>query len=586
MLYSKLAAIYEQLESTRKRLAKTAILADFFSTLNTKESYLVLLAAGSVFPTYEEKELGVSSQLAIKAIARATGISENEIINKWKVVGDLGKVAEELVAKKKQKTLFKQYLTTEHVYETLKKVAEFTGVGTVEKKVSAIAELLSLASPLEARYIIRTVLEELRIGIGDGAIRDAIVWGCFGKKLGIKYNKKENEFFVKDRKKYNEYIDAVQEAYDLTADFTAVFEAAKSGPKALSEVKLKPGRPIKVMLALKVKDFKEGFETVGKPCAIEFKYDGFRLMINKSEDGTIKLFTRRLDEVTKQFPEVIEYVKKYVKGKSFILDSEAVGYDPKKFRYRPFQEISQRIKRKYEIEKMQKELPVEVNIFDIIFYEGRNLIKKPFIERRKLLERIVKGEKWKLKLAEQLIAKSDAEAKAFYEKALKAGEEGIMMKNLQAPYKPGARVGYMLKLKPELNEFDLVIVGGEFGTGKRSGWLSSFILGCQHEGEILEIGKVGTGIKEKEEGGLSFKELTKLLRPLIIEEKGRVVRVKPEIVVTVTYQEIQRSPTYSSGFALRFPRLKMLRPDRSVRDIAFLEEIKRDYERQEKARGK
>ncbi len=580
MLYLELAKIYEKLESTTKRLEKTSILAEFLSHLSEKEGYIVLLAAGSIFHAYEEKEIGVSSQLTIKAISRATGVSSDDIVRKWKSIGDLGKVAEQLIEKKKQSTLFEKKLTTEKVYENLRKTAEFVGGGTVDKKVSAVAELLAMSSPLEARYIVRTVLEELRIGVGEGAVRDSIVWSCFGKKLGIKYSKETNEFVIEGRKKYNEYVNVVQEAYDMATDFAAVFEAAKKGLHALGEIQLKPGKPIKVMLALKVKNLKEGFETVGKKAALEFKYDGFRLMINKSEDGKIRLFTRRLDDVTKQFPEVVEYAKKYVNGKSFMLDSEAVGFDPQKFHYRPFQEISQRIKRKYEIEKMQKELPVEINVFDIIYFEGKNIIKKPFMERRKFLERIIHNKKWQLKVAEQIITDNEKEAEKFYRNALQSGEEGIMMKNLQAPYKPGARVGYMLKLKPEENEFDLMIVGAEYGTGKRSGWLSSFILACRYGEKLLEIGKVGTGIKEKSEQGLSFKDLTKMLKPLIIEEKGRIVKIKPEIVVAVTYQEIQKSPTYSSGFALRFPRVTMLRPDRAVKDTASLDEIKKEYANQ------
>ena len=262
------------------------------------------------------------------------------------------------------------------------------------------------------------------------------------------------------------------------------------------------------------------------------------------------------------------------------MDSEAVGYDPKKLSYRPFQEISQRIRRKYEIEKLQKELPVEVNVFDIIYFEGKNLIKKPFAERRKILGKIIQNKKWQLKLSEQIVTSGIKDAEKFYSNALQEGEEGVMMKNLNAPYKPGARVGYMLKLKPSEKEFDLVIVGAESGTGKRSGWLSSFILACQHENKFLEIGKVGTGIKEKEEQGLSFKELTKMLKPLITEEEGRTVKLKPEIVITVTYQEIQKSPTYSSGYALRFPRFTKLRPDRSVKDITFLKEVEKEYARQ------
>jgi DNA ligase-1 len=577
MLYSKLAEIYEKLESNPKRLAKTAILADFFTSLKENEGYIVIMATGSIFPVHEEKELGISSQLIIKSISKATGASISEVEKKWKSIGDLGKVAEQLCSVKKQSTLFSQNLTVEKVYQNILKVSEFSGSGAVDKKVSLVAELLAHSSSIEARYIVRSVLEELRIGVGEGSVRDAIVWSCFAKKLGIEYNKKENDFSMNNREEYNEYSNAVQEAYDLAADFSIVFAAAKKGIKTLKEIKMISGKPLKVMLALKVKDIEEGFEVVGKPCALEFKYDGFRMMINKMPNGEIKIFTRRLDEVTKQFPEVIEYVKKYIKGDSFIIDSEAVGYNPKTKKYKPFQEISQRIRRKYDIEKIQKELPVEVNVFDIIFYEGKNLLKEKFKERRKLLQKIIKQEKWKLKLAEQIITSDIKEAEEFYQRALDTGEEGIMLKNLDAPYKPGARVGHMIKLKPELREFDLVITGAEYGTGKRSGWLSSFILGCQDEGKILELGKVGTGIKEKEEEGLSFKELTKLLKPLIIEDKGREIKVKPEIVVTIIYQEIQKSPSYSSGYALRFPRMKMLRPDRTKNDIAFLSEIEDEY---------
>ncbi|MBI5148284.1 ATP-dependent DNA ligase [Candidatus Pacearchaeota archaeon] len=585
MLYSELTAVYERLENTSKRLEKTFILAKLFEHAKDEDLHeLVYLASGSVFPDYEEKEIGVSSQIIIKAISTSFGVSTGEVEKKWKSIGDLGKVAEQVATIKKQKTLFSMHLTIKKVFENIKKIAEMTGKGAIEKKIALISELLTAAKPLEARYIVRTVLEDMRVGVGSGVMRDAIIWAFFGKQLGIKYDEKNKSVEIHDREKYKQYANAAQQAFDRSNDFAVVIKAAKKSFKHLGDIELEPGIPVKVMLALKVKNLKEGFETVGKPCAIETKYDGFRMMINKTEDGKIKIFTRRLDEVTAQFPEVVEYVKKHVKGKSFILDSEAVGYDPKKFRYRPFQEISQRIKRKYEIQRMMHELPVEVNVFDILYFDGKNLISTPFKERRKILNKIVTESKWKLKLAKQLITADEKDAEKFYHEALKEGEEGIMMKNLTAPYKPGARVGYMLKLKPELNEFDLAIVGAEYGTGKRKGWLSSFILACQDKGKLLEIGKVGTGIKEKEEEGLSFIELTKLLKPLIIREEGKIVHVKPEIIVTITYQEIQKSPTYASGFALRFPRMSRLRPDRSIKDIAFLEEIRKEYSMQGRKR--
>jgi len=361
-----------------------------------------------------------------------------------------------------------------------------------------------------------------------------------------------------------------------------VFDIVKRGKTGdLGKVKLEIGKPIKVMLAQKVKTIKEGFEAVGKPCAIEYKYDGFRLVIHK-KGNEIKLFTRRLENVTKQFPEVVDYIKKYVKGNAVILDSEAVGYDKKTKAYKPFQSVSQRIKRKYDIEKLQEELPVEVNVFDILYYNGKSLLNEPFRKRTELIKKIIRNEPYKIIRAKQIITGDEKRAEEFYKQALKDNQEGVMMKNLDAVYNPGSRVGHMLKIKPEERDFDLVITGAEYGTGKRSGWLSSFILSCKDRDKFLEIGKVGTGIKEKKEEGVSFEELTKKLKPFIVSEKGKSVKIKPKIVVSVTYQEIQKSPTYSSGFALRFPRFTALRPDKSPSDVTTLKEVKTDFEKQKR----
>lgn len=562
MLYAELCEVYEKLEKTSKRLEKTEILSHFLKSLEKEKDVrgIIYLLRGRIFPDYDEREIGISTQLAIKAVAKASGVSSEEVAKEWKRLGDLGNVAEEIIKTKRQHTLFREKLHVAKVLQNLRGLAEFTGAGTVEKKIGLIAELLVSASPLEARYVVRTLLSDLRIGLGEGVLRDAIVWSCFGRE--------EKKAF-----------ELVQKAYDVANDFALVFEKAQQGISALEDLPLEPGRPVKVMLALKVSSVEEAFQEAGKPAAFEFKYDGFRVLITKDKKSEIRLFTRRLENVTKQFPEIVEYVKKQVKGESFILDSEAVGYDPVKKKYKPFQEISQRIKRKYEIEKVSKELPVEVNVFDVLYYEGGSLIQEAFEKRRMLLKKIVREEKWKMKLSEILVTDQEEKAQTFYEKAVELGEEGLMVKRLDAPYKPGARVGYMLKLKPADKEFDLVIVGAEYGTGKRAGWLSSYSVACQHEGQFLELGKVSTGLKEKEEEGLSFVELTQLLKPLITEEHGREVRVKPKIVVTVVYQNIQKSPTYASGYALRFPRITRLRPDRSVKDIAFLKEIEREVKK-------
>lgn len=561
MLYLKLCEVYEQLEKNPGRLKKTEILSGFLKNIKHEGNLeIIYLLQGRVWPDYEEKEFGISSQLTIKALAKSTGKPDKEIIKKWKRTGDLGEVAAEMTKTKSQSTLFSGKLTTQKVIENLKKLPELAGKGSVDKKISLISELLASASSIEAKYIIRTLLGDLRVGVQAGTIRDSIVWSCFSKE---------------DKESY----EIVQSAYDKEADFALVFEKALKGKKELEKIRLDPGKPIKVMLALKAESIADSFERAGKPCAFEFKYDGFRMLINKDKTGSIKIFTRRLDDVTKQFPEVAEHVERYVKAESFIIDAEAVGYNPKTRKYQPFQYISQRIKRKYDIEKMEKELPIEVNAFDLLYYNGDSLINEPFEKRAKILRKIVKDEKWKFKTSEQIITSDEKEAEKFYKKALEEGEEGVMIKNLSSSYKPGARVGYMLKFKPSMNELDLVIVGAEYGQGKRVGWLSSFDIACGHQGKFMEIGKVGTGIKEKETEGISFSQLTKMLKPLIIEEKDKHIKVKPKIVITVTYQNIQKSPTYESGFALRFPRLTALRLDRKPTDAATLDEIKNDFER-------
>jgi DNA ligase-1 len=297
-------------------------------------------------------------------------------------------------------------------------------------------------------------------------------------------------------------------------------------------------------------------------------------------DGTkIKLFTRKLEDVTRQFPDVTEAVRKHVKAKRFIIDSEVVGYDKKTGKYLPFEAVSQRIRRKHEIERLVAKLPVEINIFDILYADGKNVLHLSFRERRALLERFVKTEPWVIRLSAQLITADVGEAKKFYEEALQAGEEGIMVKALDAPYQQGRRTGFMVKLKPVVKDLDLVIVGADYGSGKRAGWLTSYVVACKTKEGFADVGMVSSGLKEKEETGMSYEEMTKLLKPLIIRETGNHVTVQPRVVVSVTYQNIQPSPSYGSGYALRFPRITAYRPERNLGDIATLSDITREAEK-------
>ncbi len=564
MNYKILAQLYEDLSSTTKRLEKIQTLSEFLKKLSEKDSDTMYLLLGDIYPEYDERRIGISEQLAIKTISKSTGNSIKIINSEWKKIGDLGLVAEKLTTSKKQSTLHSQILTSKKVIEDLRKLPELIGIGTVSKKLSLITGLLTSASSIESKYLTRTLIGDLRIGVKESTIRASLAKAFF----------KNNENAPKE----------IQRAIDRTNDIAAVFLICKKKKlKDLQKLRLQVGKPIKAMLAQKVKTVADGFKALGKPCAIEYKYDGFRLIIHKKQDE-VTLFTRSLENVTKQFPEVKAYILKFVKADTVILDSEAVGFNPKTKKYTDFQAISQRIRRKHQIEKLQKTLPIEINVFDLLYYNGKSYLNEPFGNRTKIIRKILKNHPYKIIHSKQIITSNEKKAKDFYKKALQDNQEGVMMKSLDAEYNPGNRVGHMLKIKPEERDLDLVITGAEYGTGKRSGWMSSFILSCRgkKKGEYLEIGKVGTGISEKEGDKITFNQLTEKLTPLILKEKGKSVTLKPKLVVSVTYQEIQKSPNYKSGWALRFPRFTALRPDKPLSEIADLKEIELDFSHQKR----
>jgi DNA ligase-1 len=570
MKYKEFVDVYELLAGTTKKLEKVDILAGFLRELSKKgKSEWIYMLRGRVLPDYDPREFGISRQLVIKAISRTFGISNEKVVEKFRKIGDLGEVSEEFAGKRNQTTLFGEKLSAEKVFDNLRRLVDIEGKGAVDKKLNLVGELLSSASGKEAKYIVRTLLNDLRVGVADALLRDAIA----------------EAFLSKDGKEHIEFEDEIERVYDLANDFAIVFDAAIKGKNALKKIDILPGVPLKVMLPVKVTKIEEGFEVCGKPAAFEHKYDGFRMLIHK-HDENIWLFTRKLENVTKQFPDVVSAIKEHVKGKSFILDSEIVGYDIKTKKDKPFEAISQRIKRKYDVDKLIKQLPVQINVFDILFLNGESLMDKMFKERRKILEKVIEGKKMVIRCSFQIITSDEKEAEKFYEKALEIGEEGVMIKKLDAPYRQGRRVGYIAKIKPEVNDLDLVIMGAEYGTGKRGGWLTSYIVGCRRGNEFVEVGRVSSGLKELEqEGGTTYKEMTKLLEPLVIKKEGRIVHVKPKIVVSVLYQNIQKSPSYNSGYALRFPRITHYRPDRNTGDIADIKDIEKESHRAGGFRG-
>lgn len=634
MHYYDLVKVYDQLENTTKRLEKTFHISELLKkTPKDDLKKVIYLLQGRIFPEWDSRETGMSSMLIVKALVSTTGYSKEHITKLWKKTGDLGLVAEELTKEKKQRTFFSQDLTIKKVFEDIEKISTLEGKGTVSKKIAIISGLLNHAKPLEARYVVRTVIGSLRVGTQEGTIRDAVVWSYFPKVIGIFYrcekcntinpnsekciscnSKIDNKFKSENDKKYskvlninkisdlkdldkydfikvddeklareiyNLFMEKVQKAYDLCNDFGIVTQTlAEKGINGLKDISMKIGNPINPMLAIKVIDVNEAFKSVGKPAQVEYKLDGFRVQMHKKGENVF-FFTRRLENVTNQFKELIPLIKKHIKGDSYIIDSEVVGFDKSKNKYLPFQYISQRIKRKYDIEETAKKVPVEINIFDIIYYDGKNLLNESLEKRREFLEKIVKEEKWKIVLTKKLVSDNQKEIEKFYKESLDKGNEGLMIKNFKGNYVPGRRVEGWVKLKPVKETLDLVIIGAEWGEGKRVKWLSSFTLACRDNDKFVKVGKVGTGIKEKD-AEITFNTLTKMLTPLIIKEKGKYVYLKPKVIVEIDYEEIQESQNYNSGFALRFPRIKTIRYDLKPNNCSDINLVKSIYKKQKK----
>lgn len=542
-----LAKVFRELENVAGRLEMTDIISRFLGDVPADSLPIVLLfLRGKVFPGWSGKDLGVGSKLMIKAIADIAGISQQDVEDKLRVKGDMGLVAEEVLIRKTQTTLFVEKLTLDKVYSNLDKLAGLTGMRSQEKKIGYIKELLSFAEPMESRYIVRLILQELRLGVGDGIVKDAI-----------------SQAFKADSK-------LVDRAYALTSDLGEVTRIAKSeGNTGLGKVDITCGRPIEVMLAKKVGGIEEALDKFS-PAAFEIKYDGVRLQIHKTDEGVL-LFTRRLENVTKQFPEIVKSAKENLREDDVVVEGELVAIKSKEDRRpRPFQDLSRRIKRKYHIREMADKIPVEINLFDIVYYRGHNIIDEKFTDRRKILESIVK-ESPNFRLAEHLLTDNPGEANRFYSLAIDGGHEGVIAKNLDAPYQPGSRVGYMYKIKPVMETLDLVIVGATWGEGRRAHWLGSFLLATldPDTGELLTIGRMGTGFTDEQ-----LKDMTKLLGDDVVRQEGTEVTLKPRIVVEVAYEEIQKSPTYTSGYALRFPRLVRIRQDKGVGDAETIARVK------------
>ncbi len=548
MKFSQLTDLYERLDATTKKLEKRDILADFYKRCGEEDLYkAVMLSMGTVFPRGGE-ELGIATGMIKRVVQKVTGSAEKEVVEQFKKTGDLGLAVEKLIEKRKQQPLAKRDLTLSHVFDNLRKLPEISGEGSQDRKISQIAGLLSAASPKEARYIVRTALGQMRIGVATGIVRDALA-----------------KAFEKDAKE-------IEKIHDVVGDYGKVAVMAKKGKL---KVKIEVGRPLRVMLADRAENLKEAIESFEKP-AIEWKYDGFRVQCHRN-GNEIWIFSRRMEDVTKQFPDIVAMVKESIKAKQFIVEGEALAI--KEGRPQPFQLLSRRIQRKYDIDKMVKEIPVQVNLFELLYLNGESFMQHPLSERWDALKKIIKEAK-SFRLADHIETKDFHEANKFYRASLASGQEGAIVKNLDAHYQPGKRVGYWLKVKDILEPLDLVVVGAEWGEGKKAKWLSSVILAARDGHKLAPTGRMASGFTEEQ-----LEELTKTLKPLITKEEGKIVAVKPRVIIEIGYEEIQKSPKYESGYALRFPRLLRIRTEeKRPEDANTVKDIKKLFKQQKRRR--
>jgi len=578
--YSRIADAYEKIEATTKRLEMTDYLVEVLKETPTSLiDKIVYLTQGKLYPDFVGIEIGIAEKLAIRAVARATGHREKDIEEDLQKTGDLGETTQKFMKKKTQATFYSIPLTVERVYETLDKMAKSTGSGSVDLKLGLLAGLLSDASPSEAKYIVRTVTGSLRLGIADMTVLDALAVAFGGGK---------------------ETRDQLERAYNISSDLGRVAKlVAEEGIERIKKFEVMPGEPIRPMLAERLSSSAEILEKLGGKCIAEYKYDGERIQAHKKKDHVI-LFSRRLENITDQYPDGVEYVRKHVRAKEAIVEAEAVAVDPETGEMKPFQELMHR-RRKYGIKEAMEEHPITLFMFDVLYVDGKDLTLEPYTVRHRHLENVIEQTD-NVKVAESIIADDPEQLELFFEKTVESGSEGIICKsvNEDSVYQAGARgwnwIKYKRDYKSEMTDtVDLVVVGAFHGRGKRAGTYGAFLLAAYDpDKDTFEtVTKVGTGFTDAD-----LEKLPKMLKKhQIAHRHPRVdstiemdVWFEPAVVIETRGAEITLSPIHTcamnvireaSGLAIRFPRFTgKYRVDKSAEDATTTKEVVEMYRSQ------
>ena len=534
---------------------------------------------GKLRPDFEGIEIGVAEKLAMKSISKSSGIPIKKIEEEYRKMGDLGHAASVILEQKTQTTFLVEDITVERVYETLFKIAKIEGARSQDMKMKYISSLLNDASPLEASYILKILLGTLRLGVAENTVMDALAIAFTGDKTNRKI---------------------LEHAYNVSSDLGKVSEEiARKGLKGMEEFAIILFNPIRPMLADRVKSEEEAVEKLGSKFAAEYKLDGERVQIHIQDEKTV-LFSRSLENISNYYPDIIEKMPKTIHADNLILEAEAVAINENTGEFLPFQELMHR-RRKYKIEKAVEQYPITVNCFDILFCNDKSCLELSYEERRNKLEKIVKEDSF-AKHIPMTIVRNEDEIEDFLENSINAGSEGLMLKMLDKPYQAGARGNYWLKLKREYqnelgDSLDLVVIGGFFGKGRRTGSYGTLLLATYDEDEdtFTSICKVGTGFSDED-----LDQLYQTLKPKVtIKKNPRIdsemeadVWFEPELVIEVVASEITLSPIHKaaqnkirkgSGLALRFPKFTgKIRMEKDSENASTNEEVIALYKGQKK----
>ena len=568
------------MESTTKRLELTQYLVELFEKTPTEViSRIIYLLQGKLRPDFEGIELGVAEKLAIRAISKSSGIPLKKIEEEYRKGGDIGHAATKILEQKTQTTFVIEDITVERVYETLFKIAKLEGTRSQDMKMKYISSLLNDATPIEARYILKILLGTLRLGVAENTVMDALAIAFSGSKENRK---------------------VLEKAYNVSSDLGKVAETiASEGIEGIEEFQATLFNPIRPMLADRVKSEEDAVEKFKEKFAAEYKLDGERVQIHVEGEKSI-LFSRSLENISSYYPDIIEKIPKCIQAENAILEAEAVAINENTGEFLPFQELMHR-RRKYKIEKAVTEYPITVNFFDILYCNGKSCLELDYKSRREKMEKIVKEDDF-AKCIPMTIVENENQIEDFFENSINEGSEGLMLKMLDKPYQAGSRGSYWLKLKREYrnelgDSLDLVVIGGFFGKGRRTGNYGTLLLATYDEDEdtFTSICKVGTGFSDED-----LDQLYQILHPKVtIKKNPRIdsemeadVWFEPELVIEVVASEITLSPIHKAarnkirkdaGLALRFPKFTgKIRMEKAVEDASTNEEVIALYAGQKK----